>query len=129
MNDNDLLKYLYYEKKNYGGVKQLYSKAKTQHPKITLIIVSEWLKEQSSYQLNQEDNKKNGEFLPIYSEIPFNFQIDLTFFPGYADENNGYTVLFTAINVNTRFAFVSYCRDKKGDTILNLLKDMHKRLI
>ena len=120
MTDDKLLKYLYYDKKNYGGVNQLYLKAKIQHPKITLKIVSEWLKEQSSYQLNQEDNKKNAEFLPIYSEIPFNFQIDLTFFPGYSFENNGYTVLFTAINVNTRFAFVSYSKDKKGDTILNL---------
>ena len=92
MTDDELLKYLYYDKKNYGGVKQLYSKAKLQHPMITIKIVSEWLKEQSSYQLNQEDNKKNGEFLPIYSEIPFNFQMNLTFFPGYADENNGYTV-------------------------------------
>ncbi len=60
----------------------MYLKAKIQHLKITLKVVSEWLKEQSSYQLNQEDNNnKNGEFLPIYSEIPFNFQIDLTFFP------------------------------------------------
>ena len=125
MTDDELLKYLYFEKKNFGGVKQLYSKAKIQHPAITIKIVSEWLKEQASYQLNQEPAKKKAEFLPIYSDIPFNFQIDLTFFPGYADENNGYTVLFTAINVNTRFAFVSYCRDKKGDTILNLLKDMH----
>ena len=113
MTDDELLKYLYYEKKNYGGVNQLCLKAKIQRPKITLKIVSEWLKEQSSYQLNEENNTKNEEFLPIYSDIPFNFQIDLTFFPKYSFENNGYTVLFTAINGNTRFAFVSYSKDKK----------------
>ena len=73
MTDDELLKYLYYEKKNYGGTKQLYDKAKIQHPKITIKIVSEWLKNQSSYQLNQEDNKTKTEYLPIYSEIPFNY--------------------------------------------------------
>ena len=31
----------------------------------------------------------------------------------------------STINVNTRFAFVSYSKDKKWDTILNMLKDVH----
>ena len=38
MTDDELLKHLYYDKKNYGGVNQLYLKAKIQHPKITLKI-------------------------------------------------------------------------------------------
>ena len=41
--DEQLLKYLYHEKKFYGGVQQLYNQAKIHHPKITLNIVTEWL--------------------------------------------------------------------------------------
>jgi hypothetical protein len=47
-------------------------------------------------------NKK--QYLPIYSDTPYAFQIDLTFFDSTKRLNDGYNVLFTAINVNTRFA-------------------------
>ena len=86
MTDDELLKYLYHVKKNYGGAQQLYIKAKLQHPKITIKYVAQWLKDQAAYQLNKEDVKKI-QYLPIYSDIPYNFQIDLTFFPRYKKEN------------------------------------------
>ena len=89
MTDDELLNHLYHVKKNYGGAKQLYDKAKIQHPKITFKIVDKWLKDQASYQLNKEDVKQK-QFLPIYSDIPNNYQIDLTFFPRYKKENKGY---------------------------------------
>ena len=78
MTDDELLQYLYHVKKNYGGAQQLYIKAKLQHPKITIKYVAQWLKDQAAYQLNKEDVKKI-QYLPIYSDIPYNFQIDLTF--------------------------------------------------
>ena len=55
MTDDELLNHLYHVKKNYGGAKQLYDKAKIQHPKITFKIVDKWLKDQASYQLNKEE--------------------------------------------------------------------------
>jgi len=79
MTDDELLNHLYHIKKNFGGTKQLYDKAKIQHPNITFKIVDKWLKDQAAYQINKEDLKKK-QFLPIYSDIPNNFQIDLTFF-------------------------------------------------
>ena len=124
--DEQLLKYLYHEKKFYGGVQQLYNQAKIHHPKITLNIVTEWLKNESSYQVNKEDLKK-VEYLPIYSEIPYNFQIDLTFFPKYKKQNEGYYVLFTAININSRYAYAYYDTNKESSTILDILKKMHEK--
>ena len=126
MTDDELLNHLYHVKKNYGGTKQLYDKAKLQHPKITLKYVDNWIKEQAAYQINQEDVKKI-EYLPIYSDIPYNFQIDLTFFPRYKKENKGFHVLFTAININTRYAYAYYSKDKEAQTILNMLKDMSEK--
>ena len=116
MTDDELLNDLYYIKKNYDGVQGLYTKAKIIHPSITNKFVSEWLKKQQS---NQVTYKKIGkkEFLPIYSEIPYAFQIDLTFFPKYKKQNNNYEVLFTAININTRFVYAYYSKNKTGSVI------------
>ena len=43
MTDEELLQYLYHTKKNYGGVEQLYTKARIQHPKIKKSFVKDWL--------------------------------------------------------------------------------------
>jgi len=128
MTDEELLNDLYYVKKNYDGVEALYKKSKVIHPSITKSFVSEWLKKQQS---NQVTYKKIGKktFLPIYSEIPYAFQIDLTFFPRYVKQNKGFEVLFTAINVNTRFVYAYYSKNKTGSVILDMLKDMEKKTI
>ena len=65
MTDDELLNNLYHVKKNYGGTKQLYDKAKIQHPKITFKIVDKWLKDQAAYQINKEDVRKNNFYLYI----------------------------------------------------------------
>ena len=104
MTDEELLFDLYYNKHNYDSVNILYSKARIAHPNITLKIVKNWL---NSQQAKQQTKAKVGkkDFLPIYSELPYSFQIDLTFFPRYEKQNKGYTVLFTDININTRYVY------------------------
>ena len=48
-------------------------------------------------------NKKN--YIPIVSE-PKSFQCDLTFYTQYAKNNNGYHILLTIINMNSKYAYV-----------------------
>lgn len=128
MNDNELLYDLYYNKHNYDGVNMLFAKAKKIHPLIKKEAVVDWLNEQQSYaQTKTKVGKKI--YLPIYSESPYAFQMDLTFFPRYIGSNNGYDVLFTAINVNTRFAYAYYSTDKSMPTILNFLKKMEEKTV
>ena len=128
MTDEELLYDLYYNKHNYDSANVLYSKAKIAHPKIKLQFVKEWLsKQQAKQQTKSKIGKK--EYLPIYSELPYSFQIDLTFFPRYEKQNKGYTVLFTAININTRFVYAYYGKNKDMDTIINFIKDMEKKTI
>jgi len=126
MNDNELLNKLYYKDLIMSGSNELYKKAKEVHPKITMKIVKEWLSNQQSSQMNNKPVKKN-EFKPIYAEQPYSFQIDLTFFPRYKKQNSEYYVLFTAININTRFGYVYYSKDKEMTTILKFIKDMEKK--
>jgi len=127
MNNNDLLYDLYYNKLNFDGANKLWMKAKDINNKIKLIEVKNWLKEQATYQLNYNDTKKKN-FLPIYSEVPYSYQIDLTFLPKYKSKNDNNYVLFTAIGINTRYAYASYSKDKKTETILNMFKDFKKEV-
>jgi hypothetical protein len=128
MDDEELLKKLYFKDLTFGGVQNLYKKAKEAHPKITLKIVKDWLDKQQSAQLNNKPVIKH-DFKPIYSEQPYAFQIDLTFFPRYKKQNEGNYVLFTAININTRFGYAYYGKDKESNTIINFIKDLEKKSI
>ena len=80
MDDEQLLNYLYHTKKMYGGIEQLYTKAKIRHPSIKKSFVKSWLENQKGYQLNKIKKVGKNSYLPIYSETPYSFQIDLTFF-------------------------------------------------
>jgi len=128
MDDEELLKKLYFKDLTFGGVQNLYKKAKEAHPKITLKIVKDWLDKQQSAQLNNKPVIKH-DFKPIYSEQPYAFQIDLTFFPRYKKQNEQNWVLFTAININTRFGYAYYGKDKESETIINFIKDLEKKSV
>ena len=111
MKDSDILNDLYYNKHNYDGITNLYEKAKQVNPNIHKGDVKEWLDSQSAHQQTAVKIGKK-EYLPIYSETPYSFQIDLTFFPRYATRNKNYSVLFTAINVNSRYSYAYKGKNK-----------------
>jgi hypothetical protein len=119
---------LYYNQQNYDGVDGLYKKAKLINNNITRSIVKEWLDKQNTKQITTKKNSKKI-YLPIYSETPYSFQIDLTFFTRYKNQNKNYYVLFTAININTRYVYAYYGKDKEMNTILDMLDKMMKETI
>jgi hypothetical protein len=128
--DNDIQKLLYniyVVEKNYDGINELYRKAKIQNPKIKKNDVKLFLQSQKSYQRTYQPIKEK-KFLPIYSEKPSAYQMDLTFIPQYKNENKGIYVLFTAININTRYAYASYATNKDTNTILNLFNEFHNNV-
>ena len=119
--DEELLHDIYYVKKNFDGINQLFKKAKVTNKNIKLEFVKEWLSKQGTQQQTLMKPKKIV-YLPIYSDTPFSFQIDLTFFPRYKLKNDNYYVLFTAININTRFAYAYYTKTKDSKEILDVMK-------
>lgn len=128
MNDTEILNKLYYIEHNYDSINNLYLKAKKINPKIKKEFVKEWLNKQQTAQMNDAPVIKN-EYLPIYSETPYSFQIDLTFFPKFKKENKGNYILFTAININTRYAYAYYSDNKNMDTVTEFIKNMEKKTI
>jgi hypothetical protein len=127
MNDEGVLKNLFYKKFVYS-FNELYKQAKQQHPAIKKSYVKEWFDKQATV---QQTNKPVGkiEFLPIYSDVNYAFQIDLTFFPRYRKQNKNNEVLFTAININTRYAYAYVCETKDMENILEALRKMEKKTI
>ena len=128
MNDTELLNKLYYVDHNYDSIQNLYLKSKKINPKIKKEFVKDWLSKQQTSQMTDVPVIKN-EYLPIYSETPYSFQIDLTFFPRYKKENKGNYVLFTAININSRFAYAYYSDNKNMNTIINFIKNIENKTI
>ena len=124
---NIIMDKLYYKNLNFDGIDILYKKAKLINKDLKKEDVSKWLKKQAVYQKTIERPLIQPiENLPIFTTDPYSYQIDLTFLPKYKEENEGNYVLFTAINVNTRFSYASYGKDKKGETIIKMLDDFLK---
>ena len=125
LNYNKLLTDIFYKQHNYDGVNELFRKAKLLNNSIKRGVVSEWLKLQTVNQLTHSQPTNKPENLPIYAEDKWSYQIDLTFLPMYKDENDGNYVMFTAINIDSRYAFASFSKNKEGATILKLLNDFY----
>jgi hypothetical protein len=125
MNDEELLNDLYYVQLNFDGANVLFQKARKINKNIKLDFVKTWLAKQATHQQNSNKSAKRV-FLPIYTESHYGYQIDLTFFPKYKKQNDGNYVLFTAININTRYAYAYYSDSKDAKTILEIMKRFHK---
>ena len=101
MDQDKILYKLYYTDKNFDNAKELYRKAKLQNTPIPLPKIKEWLNKQATSQKVKSKVGKH-EYLSIYSEDPYGFQIDLTFLPKFKSANKGNYALFTAINITSR---------------------------
>ena len=125
---NNLLYRIYYTENNYDSVEELYRKSKPFNKKLKKEDVRTWLKNQSTHQQTTIKKIKKRESLPIYSDSNYAYQIDLTFLPKYKYENNNYYVIFTAININSRYAYAYYSKDKTEESILKMLNEWHKNV-
>lgn len=122
---DSVLNKLYYEDLNFDGLNGLYHKAKKIDGSITQKQVRDWLNKQTiTKELHQKIGKK--EFLPIFSYSYYSYQIDLTFLPQFKVQNKNNYVLFTAININSRYAYAYFDTNKEADTILKFLERFKK---
>jgi nitrogen regulatory protein PII-like uncharacterized protein len=128
MTNEQILHKLYYINKNFDNANELYRKAKLENTPVPLKTIQEWLNKQAT---SQKVKTKIGkqQFLSIYSEDPYGFQIDLTFLPKLKSANNGNYVLFTAINITSRYAYAYYGKDKKMETVIDMLEKFKKNAL
>ena len=118
----ELLNRLYLKEHIYS-INNLYAKAKEQLKSIDKEYVKNYVKSQAGHQQVTEDKIGKREYLPIYANDQYSFQIDLTFLPRYKTQNDGFYVLFTAININTRFAYEYHAKDKSAKSVIKMLNE------
>jgi len=128
MDQDKILYKLYYTDKNFDNAKELYRKAKLQNTPIPLPKIKEWLNKQATSQKVKSKVGKH-EYLSIYSEDPYGFQIDLTFLPKFKSANKGNYVLFTAINITSRYAYAYYGKNKNTSTVIDMLEQFKKNAL
>jgi hypothetical protein len=121
-----LLNDLYYNKKNFDGATVLHKKAKAFNNKITLKYVTEWLKAQSTHQQTTRRRVGKNVYKKIVAPDHHSYQMDLTFLPRWKSQNKNNYVLFTAININSRYAYAYYGKDKATSTIIDMLNQFKK---
>ena len=126
---DELLTNIYYKQKNYDGVNELYRKSKPFNKKLTKDDVKNWLQSQSTHQQTTQKKIKKREYLKIYSDSHYSYQIDLTFMPRYKKQNNNYYVIFTAININSRYAYAYYSKDKNEESIIEIFNKWLKNCL
>eukprot|EP00732_Lithocolla_globosa_P000489 Lithocolla_globosa_v1_NODE_149_length_5681_cov_13.915926.p2 type:complete len:214 gc:universal NODE_149_length_5681_cov_13.915926:3662-3021(-) len=83
-------------------------------------IAREFIKNQENYQLFKPTDKKI-KYFPIIG-VPGTFQSDLFFYDQFKKSNNGYHVLLTAIEVNSRRGYVIPLKNKTIDSIIEGFK-------
>lgn len=64
---------------------------------------------------------KPKEYLPIFSKDDNSFQIDLTYMNA-AGYSSGYNYLFTAIDVNSRYAYAYPLKSKSGEEVKHVIE-------
>ena len=123
MDKQKILSQLYNEEMIFNE-KNLYETSKRIDASITHKEIKKFLKNQKAQQVfhNKPEEK---EYKPITSDNFYSFQIDLTFLQKYSSSNDGNYVLFTAINIISRYAYAFYAKNKKASTILKLFKEFH----
>lgn len=108
-----ILQKIYYNpKEGLIGAMPLFEKAKIVDPNIKFSQVKKWLNSQNVNQIHREKTNRIN-YLPIFSNTPDSYQIDLTFIPKFKKINRGYEMMMTCININTRLGFVYKLKNKK----------------
>jgi hypothetical protein len=111
--NEEILHNLYYNEHIFSGT-ELFNFFVKNKKDITKSFIMNWLKSQA---VNQQTRpvliKKKSGYIPIYGS-PGNFQLDLTFMTKYSGDNNGFHIIFTAIEISSRYLY-AYKMKRKSD--------------
>ena len=101
-----------------SSVQDIYNKLNKKIPLSKIKIV---LNNIEQYQTKKKDNNYKQKFIPIVNQ-PGTYQCDLTFYSQIEKFNNGYHILLTIININSKYAYVYPMKNKNSDTVLKVFK-------
>lgn len=127
MNTDNLLSKLYYNPETgFGSLEKLYREAKKKNKNITRKKVKEFLDKQSTVQINKPNRNKKSN-IPITGPVG-KWNVDLLFYPKYKQQNNGFSIILTAINIHSKYAFAIPLKSKKKEDVNNAIKLLIKKI-
>ena len=94
---------------------------------IPLKIIKDWMHGLDVYTLHREPRKPNPRNPTFVYYKRYQFQIDLIEIHQFAESNDNYRYLITAIDIFTRFAFVQPLKDKTANVFLDGFKAIMKK--
>jgi hypothetical protein len=108
---------------SYGGVGQLYERAKALHiPNVTKELVRKFLAEPVTYQLHKPSRKKFIHDQTIVGHRDEQWQADLAGMSNLAHENEGYRYILTCIDVLSRYAWAVPVKTKGAKHMLTAVR-------
>jgi hypothetical protein len=117
---DSILNHIYY--KTYDGISKLVQKAQLINPDIRYTDVRRWLDKQSVYQISKEPRERPRiHQLPIYSNQPNHFQIDIMMLTQYEQYNKGVGMILVCIDISSRYLFAFPIYNKRIEDIMGVM--------
>ena len=112
---------------SFSGLDKLYREVRKEFPNVSQKDVQLWAKDNLSYALHRPARrafKHNQIYAP---EIDSLWEADLVFVQDVAKQNNGVKYLLVAIDVLSKYAWVSPMKDKKGKSLIAAFNSILKK--
>ena len=125
----DIIKKAFYSPESgLVSARNLYKKLKPDNPKVTLKLITEFIKNQATNQIHAPKKIPLTEYHQIRAPGLGEFQLDILDLSNYARHNNGYRYILVVIDIYSRYSFVVPLKTKAGSVVLEAMKQMEHEI-
>ena len=120
-----VIKEAYYDiKTGFVSANKLYQKLKPDHPEITLKIVKEFVKNQSTNQIHAEVKKDPEQYNQILALGVGEVAMDIMDLSNYKSKNKGFRYVLLIQDIYSRVIFGVPLKSKNGKVVLDAIKQI-----
>ena len=128
-NLNDIIRREFYDPSvGMISAKNLYKKLKPNNPKITLKMITEFIKNQATHQIHAPKKIPLNEYHQIKAPTLGEFQLDILDLSNYSRHNNGFRYILVVVDIYSRYSFVRSLKTKAGSVVLEAMKSIEKEI-
>src|SRR5690242_12507209 len=126
---NEIIKRAFYDPQNgLISARNLYRKLKPNNPKITLKLITEFIKNQVTTQVHTAKKIPLNEYNEIRAPGLGEFQLDILDLSNYARHNNGFRYILVVVDIYSRYSFIKPIKTKAGSVVLEAMKSIEKEI-
>src|SRR5690348_14803397 len=126
---NEIIRREFYDPQNgLISARNLYKKLKPDNPKLTLKLITEFIKNQATHQIHTAKKISLNEYHQIKAPTLGEFQLDILDLSNYARHNNGFRYILVVVDIYSRYSFVHSLKTKAGSVVLEAMKSIEKEI-